>query len=120
MKNATNKSTILVTGFESFYRATGKDGDTRYFAVGSIGTKLAASEFDKNDDTVTVKGFAVYDTTVSTEYAVALYATQKEADDHKAQAAPKTPTSAIDEAEADTLPHDTKPRGKRAFGKSRT
>lgn len=97
MKNETKKSTILVTGLESFYRATSKDGETRYFAIGSIGTKLAASEFDKNDDTVTVKGFAVYDTTVSTEYAVALYPTQKEADDHKAKAAPKTPTTAIED-----------------------
>ena len=120
MKNQTNKSTILVTGFEHFYRATNKDGQTRYFAAGAAGTKLAASTFDKDDDTVSVKGFAVYDTTVSTEYAVALYATQKEADDHKAQSAPKTPTSAIDDAEADALPHDTKPRGKRAFGKPRS
>jgi hypothetical protein len=80
-------SSKIVTNHGEFYRATRK-GETRYYTAG---TRAEAFEFSEIDDPVIVMGFAVYDTTISSIYAVALYATVAEAEAHTPTPAPAKP-----------------------------
>jgi len=122
MNTGTSRETILVTDIGYFYRVTNKEGENRYYPSGTGEQRAEAAKFDKNNDTVLLQGFAVYDTAISTVYAIALCGDKEEAEKHGATKAPKTPTptsATEDDPEETTIPHSTKPRGKRPFGKSR-
>lgn len=108
-----NKS-MLVTNHGEFYRAQSGD-ETRYFAVSK---KAAAQAFDHLSDPPIVMGFAVYDSTVSTIYAVALYATLAEAEAHEASPAPMAPASVFPAAETTPEP-EPEPTPTATFGSKR-
>lgn len=95
---------MIVTSHGEFYRAT-NSAETRYYALSK---KDLAREFDAASDLVIVGGFAVYDSTISTIFAVGLYATLAEAEAHEATPAPQAPTGVFP-AETDT----TRPKTKR-------
>lgn len=95
------KSTI-VTNHGEFYKAVNGE-EIRYYAKSK---KAAAIDFDQKGDPVIVMGFAVYDSTVSTIFAVALYATAADAEAHKAIPAPLAPASVFNASEA---PNDAEP-----------
>lgn len=99
-----SKSTV-VTNHGEFFRAIAGD-ETRYFAKTK---KAEAVEFDANHDPVTVLGFAVYDATVSTSYAVGLYATIPEAEAHTPVAAPEAPATVFNDAPEPTPEPEPKP-----------
>lgn len=69
----------ITTPHREFLRAT-KNGETRFYA---LTRKDEAVAFDEKRDPVAVSGFAVYDTSISTSYAVGLYATIEAADAHQ-------------------------------------
>ncbi len=73
------ENSLIVTEHGEFYRAI-KDDESRYFAPSK---REQAFGFDAGGNPVLITGFAVYDTTVSTSYAVALYATFAEAKAHQ-------------------------------------
>lgn len=81
--------TIKVTDFAEFWKAT-VAGETRYYA-----TREPAMDCDPQASKV--KGFAVYDTTVATSYAVELYPTKTQAQDHQPAKAMEPPLSAVDD-----------------------
>lgn len=81
--------TIKVTDFAEFWKGT-NNGETRYYA-----TRDAGMGYDP--EATKVKGYAVYDTTVAVSYAVELYPTKSQAENHKPAVAQKAPTSAIDD-----------------------
>lgn len=81
--------TIRVTDFAEFWKAQA-DGETRYYA-----TRDVAMAFDPK--ATKVKGFAVYDTTVATSYAVEVCPTKKQAQDYVPANVMKAPTSAVDD-----------------------
>jgi hypothetical protein len=89
------KNSLLVTPFSQFYRAVNGE-ETRYFPTATDASKPAARAFDAKNDLTIIGGFAVYDTTIGTGYAVALYATAEEAAKHKPSDAPKAPEHAVE------------------------
>ena len=72
----------LVTGFAEFYRAVSKEGETRFYPVSDAKQRETAREFDKAGDPPKIKGYGVYDTEVSSHYAVAVYGSEDEARAH--------------------------------------
>lgn len=86
----SGKSPILVTEHSEFLRAS-KGSEHRYYPPTAQNARAEAMAFDDHGDFAPVMGFGVYDTTVSTSYAVALYATKAEADSHK-PTLPEKPT----------------------------
>lgn len=85
----------MITPFTDFYRAT-KDGETRYYPGTGSSNRSAAMEFDAKGAPPRVNGYGVYDTNISTEYAVAIYASQDEAKSHKMSKPKPAPSTAID------------------------
>lgn len=87
--------TILLTDHSPFYRAV-NDGETRFYPQTKTNGKnrALAQEFDTAGDPPIVMGYAVYDTSISTVYAVALYATSDEAAAHT-PATPDTPPTDV-------------------------
>ncbi len=96
----TSIKSKIVTNHGEFYRASNGD-ETRYY---TISKKAAAIEFDAKGDPVVVMGFAVYDSTVSTIFAVGLYATFSEAEAHETIPAPVAPASVFPAAEPAASP----------------
>jgi hypothetical protein len=94
-KNATKNAT-MVTEFSDFYRSMGPEGMRYYAATGS--NRTAAIEYH-NGMPDNVKGFAVYDTTISSDYAVALYADKESAELHTPSEPPHAPEEAVEEDE---------------------
>ena len=90
-------SKTMVTEFAEFWRWS-KNGEFFYYPANSDANRLAAIEHDDKADPVRVSGFGVYDTTRSTEYAVAVYPSESDAHKHKGSAAPTAPTRVIDDA----------------------
>lgn len=91
-------NSLMVTDLAKFYRAF--DGDeTRFYPESA---KKQALDF-ANDFPPVIQGFGVYDTTVATDYAVAVYPSKEEAEMHtaaEAPTAPETAFSAVDDAHA--------------------
>jgi hypothetical protein len=81
------ESSKIVTNHGEFYRST-KGDETRFYAVRNRETAI---QFADGGDATIVMGFAVYDTTISSTYAVALYATLAEAEAHQPTPAPTAP-----------------------------
>ena len=85
--------TIMVTQFSKFHRA--KSGEeVRYYPADSASNRNAALEFDPQ--MVTVAGYAVYDTAITTEYAVGLYGNKTEAEAHAPVAVQQAPISVFE------------------------
>ena len=95
--NDKSKATgsTLITDFAEFYLCDGDSG-VRYYPKTSD-KRGAAIDYSAGGMPPTVKGYAVYDTTISADYAVALYASEAEAADHQAVDAPKAPDTIFDE-----------------------
>lgn len=111
----------MITKFAQFYRANA-DEETRYYPV-TTQDRIKAREFDERTDPVIIGGFAVYDTGVSTDYAVALYSTQEEAEKHKPAAVEEAPDVIVAEEAPSSSKEDeklstSKPK-KRKFGGKR-
>lgn len=87
----------LVTDHAQFYRAKSLLGEYRFFPFNENG-KEAARKF--GGDYTAVAGYGVYDTTVSTAYAVMLCATRKEAEDYTPVEAPKPPEAMFEQPAA--------------------
>jgi hypothetical protein len=85
----------LVTDIAEFHRAT-SNGETRYYPANSVEMRTVARDYDAASDPVIIKGFGVYDTGVSSLYAVEVYPTEKQAKAHKPTKPMKAPTSALD------------------------
>jgi len=81
----------IVTDHSEFYRVL-KGDEIRYYPANATNAKADACAFDENGDFDIVRGFAVYDTTVSTSFAVALYATKAEAEAYEPAPVPAKPT----------------------------
>lgn len=81
MHDKSEAQSILVSAHSTFLKAVNGE-ETRYFPYTPT-HRIKAYAFDKNADPDTVQGFAVYDTAISSSYAVALYATIAEAQAHK-------------------------------------
>jgi hypothetical protein len=99
------QTSLLVTDFAQFYRAVNGE-ETRFYPTSSDTAKAHAVAFDAKSDATIVGGFAVYDTTITVAYGIALYASAEEADKHKASDAPKAPEHAVD---PDPVPTDIAP-----------
>jgi hypothetical protein len=98
----------MVTEFAQFYRAINAQAETRYYPH-TANSRTVARQFDAQEDPPVVSGYGAYDTSVSTEYAVALYATKEEAEAHEVVSPPKVAESIFDETpveEADMPPAD--------------
>jgi hypothetical protein len=89
-----NKST-MVTDFAEFYRCIGTDG-TRYYAA-SPAKRTDAIDYNGGQIPPTVRGYAVYDTTQTMSYAVAIYPTKAEAEAHEGVAAPTAPKTIFED-----------------------
>lgn len=88
--------TPMITEAEAFHRA--KSGDEfRYYPDTGPENRAMAREFDEKGDTAIVKGFGVYDTAVSTDYAVGLYATREEAEQHAGIEEKKAPETTFED-----------------------
>ncbi len=105
--------TLRVTPHGEFYRAIDKDEVERFFAAPDANTRELARAADANGDPVTVKGFAVYDTTVATEYAIALYPTNEQAKAHKPAEPAELPTGIFEDTSAAKKASKPKAKGKR-------
>lgn len=90
MKKQSTGKAKMITGLAMFYRCNGADGYRYYPAPQS---RTAAIDYNGRSIPPTVNGFGVYDTTVSTEYAVAIYPSAEEAEQHSAEPAPEAPKS---------------------------
>lgn len=88
-----SKPSLLVTTHTEFLRAK-KDGKIRFYPANAQNARADAIAYDDNSDFTPVFGFGVYDSTVSTSYAVALYATLAEAEAHK-PTPPPAPASGL-------------------------
>lgn len=97
------ENTIMITDFAQFYRAVNSEGSARFYPNTS-NLRNAALDWDAAGDPPVVSGFAVYDTSISTEYAVAIYATKLEAEQHEATPPTKGIKDIFDEQ---TPPNDT-------------
>lgn len=86
----TSKTTIIVTDHAEFLRAVRGD-EIRYFPSNGVNARVEAAAYDEDRDYDNVRGFGVYDTTISTSYAVALYATKAEAEAHEPAPVPAKP-----------------------------
>lgn len=82
-------NTIYATDFVEFWKA-GKGEDARYYA-----DRQAAMAYDPTAGRVS--GFGVYDTNVSSAYAVAIYSTKQEAMAHAPSPVQKAPATAVDD-----------------------
>lgn len=104
------KSTV-VTEFSQFYRATA-DGETRYYPANGVGPRDASRAFDPN--AVLMGGFGVYDTTLATEWAIAVYGDKQAALAHKAAEPAPAPVDAFEDAPAPEgkNPHTRGKKGK--------
>jgi hypothetical protein len=106
----TPDRSLLTTELADFYRCDGSEGVRYYPATQS--RKGVAIDYNNGQLPPTVKGFAVYDTTVSMDYAVALYGSLEEAHAHQAQPTPAVPETifeskripASDETPVDEMP----------------
>lgn len=111
----------MVTDCAQFHRAVA-DGETRYYPANGPENRIAAREFDERTDPVVVGGFAVYDTAVSTAYAVALYSTREDAEKHQPVEVEQAPETAVAEEDPapveEEKPSTSKPK-KRKFGGKR-
>lgn len=91
----------ITTGFSHFYKAE-RDNETRYFPANGSANRSEAMAFDGKHDPVRVGGFAVYDTSVSTEYAVALFVEFSEAAAYAYDASHKQELPTTEESKPDT------------------
>lgn len=87
----------MVTEIAEFYRCAGDEGLRYYPATQS--RKGVAIDYNGGTLPPTVRGFAVYDTTVTMDYAVALYGSTEEAEQHEARPVPSVPDTIFDEEE---------------------
>lgn len=74
---------LIVTEHAQFYRVTLRDGTNGYFPADGPTSRDLARAADVAGDPPIVAGFGVYDTAVSTTYAVETYPTREQADEHK-------------------------------------
>ena len=88
-KSKDNNQSILVTGHAEFYRCDGDDG-TRYYPK-TNDKRVVAIDYNTIGIPPTVQGFAVYDTTISGDYAVAIYGDISDAHAHVGAPAPEAP-----------------------------
>ena len=103
-----NNRSLMVTELADFYRCNGDEGMRYYPATQS--RKAAAIDYNGGTFPPTVKGFAVYDTTVSMDYAVALYGSAEEAEQHEAAPVPAVPDTIFDdEPTVEIEENDTEP-----------
>ena len=94
-KKLEKKSSTMVTAFASFYRAV-NGGETRYYP-NTPTSRLLAIDYMGGSLPPVVGGFGVYDTTISSDYAVALYTDVNDANAHAGAPAPNLPTSIFEE-----------------------
>lgn len=96
----------IVTPFAKFYKTDGAEG-VRYFAE----TKREEAHKYATGTALPplIQGFGVFDTTVSTEYAVAVYGNEADADAHNAVEAPAPAKAMSEEAPADPSPETEVP-----------
>lgn len=96
----------IVTPFAKFYKTLGAEG-VRYFAETK---REKANEYATGASLPPlIQGFGVFDTTVSTEYAVAVYGSEAEAKAHDAVEAPAPATAMSEEAPAEPTPEPEAP-----------
>lgn len=93
------KSSIVVSAHGEFLHAV-SDGVSRYYPPSQKSEAIAAAS---EKVVVRTTGFAVFDTTVSTIYAVALYPSAAEAEAHK----PASPAPAPKNIYEDHQPSET-------------
>lgn len=93
-KPTSENASLMVTPFAEFYRCDGDQGMRYYPKTGD--KRATAIDYSGGTMPPTVKGFAVYDTTVSADYAVALYGTETDAKAHKAVDVPHAPSTIFD------------------------
>lgn len=84
------QSALQISAFAVFWMAVNA-GNTRYYAKRS-----EAREFDDKGDPAPVEGYGVYDTTVASEYAVAVYGDMDLAHEHVPAEAPAKPESVFE------------------------
>lgn len=90
--------TIRVTDHARFLKCE-RDGETIYFPDTAT-FRDRAQVHDEHGDPVAQMGFAVYDTNISTVYAVALYGSKGEALAHMASDTPEPATDVFDDGHA--------------------
>jgi len=105
-------NSIMTTTFTKFYKATGLDSEIRYYAA-TPEMRVLAREYDKAGDPPQVAGYGVYDTTVSTEYAVAIYDTAENAGAHPPAVPEPTPRNDIFEETKTEARYRPKSKSKR-------
>lgn len=88
--------TIQITEKSDFYRAS-RDGTARFYPKSGENSREIAMGIDPNASIIS--GFAVYDTEVSTDYAVAIYASRELAENYKPAKAKEVPTSLFSDDE---------------------
>lgn len=81
-KKTNAPSSITITDKVDAYMAVTEAGKPMFFPHNGEGL-AKAKEADRNDDPATTSGFLVYDSGVSTEYAVACYGDKSKAETHK-------------------------------------
>lgn len=109
--------TLKTTEHAQFYRATFADGTEAFFPQADSNSRAAARDADEKSDPPIVAGFAVYDTTISTVYAVALYPTKTQAQSHIAATPPLAPEAVFDDTSEAPTASLTGLRDKAATGK---
>ena len=97
------KASLITTEHSTFYKVQ-CDGKERFYPRNL--KNAATAEFD-DGLSVKVMGFAVFDTTVSTEYAVALYGSKTEAEEHTAVPPAPTPETIFDDYTAPEITNGT-------------
>lgn len=102
-------ATLMVTDHAEFYRVNPGEGETVYYPANGPTSRDAARKADAGGDPPIVGGFAVYDTAVSTEYAVALHATKAEAEAHTPAAPIEAPADVFSDNGGQSEPNETEP-----------
>lgn len=114
----TNKPTVIITEHSEFFRAV-KAEKIAYYPVTAEG-RAAAVANDDDGDPDRVRGFAVYDTTISTSYAVELHATKADAERYQPAPPPAKRSTIFGDPATDTghIETTTAPAPtKKGFGK---
>jgi hypothetical protein len=94
----------MLTDHAQFYRATLADDTYAFFSADDTLSRDKARAADTAGDPPIVAGFAVYDTNISTTYAVALYPEKRQAQAHEASTPAPAPEALFEEPAEDATP----------------
>lgn len=107
-------NTLVVTNHSEFYAVQpSRSGPKIYYPASGATSRDVARQADVTGDPPQVGGFAVYDTTISTVYAVGLYPTKEEAQKHQPSEAAEKPEAVFDEPPAPENKSVHAPKAKR-------